>query len=235
MAQPNLFASESLDPEHMRRFLPPELAAALAGTSDSDETRDSKLLETFVHLAASRYTVTTYLPRLLVHQLLHQQLETPWLQWFDGSLLFADVSGSTALADRLSTLGREGTERVTDALNRLFDIMIEVVENYGGDLISFGGDALLVYFGDDRHPRTAARAALALQDALKEYTHIVPGVGSFPMHLHIGVDSGRIAFASTGLPHARHCCVVGTTVNGVAAAEGLAGPGEVVVVEILCL
>lgn len=220
-----LIAAES---ERLARYLTPDLLDALneAGTATA---QSSMLLEVFVHLAAARYTITTYLPRLLAHQLLDQRLTSPWLQWVDGSLLFADLSGSTALAERLSALGREGTEMVTDFLNEIFAIMIQVIQEHDGDLVSFGGDALLVFFGGPRHSHTAVRAALALQDALHGYVKSVPNIGSFPMHLHVGVESGRVAFVSAGSRDAAHYSVMGATVNGVAAAEGRAEPGEVVV------
>ena len=225
MAQPHdnrtgAASNPSLD-ERLHRYLPPELAG------DAAELQ-RRNVQVFVHLAAARYTIATYLPRLLTQHLLEDRLESPWLRWIDGSLLFADLSGSTALAERLGALGREGLELVTAFLNDIFEIMIQVVREYGGDLVSFGGDALLVFFGDDRHPRTAARAALALQDALHGYVREVPGIGAFPMHLHVGVESGRVAFVSVGATHARFYGVLGDTVQSVAAAESHAEPGEVV-------
>ncbi|HEU4325388.1 MAG TPA: adenylate/guanylate cyclase domain-containing protein [Roseiflexaceae bacterium] len=218
-------AAAPLD-ERLRRYLPVERVEDLA---IDGEVPSAHLLETFVHLAAARYTITTYLPRLLVAQLLHERQESPWLRWVDGSLLFADLSGSTALAERLSRIGREGTERVTEFLNDIFTTLIEIVQSFGGDLVAFGGDALLVLFTGRRHPRTAVRAAMALLDALRGYVRSVPGVGEFPMHLHIGVESGPVAFVSAGQAHALHFGVLGQTVNTVANAEGRAHAGEVVV------
>jgi class 3 adenylate cyclase/tetratricopeptide (TPR) repeat protein len=222
-------APASFFDERLRRYLPPDLADEVAVDFGDPDALPGRVIEAFVHLAAARYTIATYLPRLLVHQLLEDRLESPWLRWVEGSLLFADLSGSTALAERLAALGREGIELVTAFLNDIFETMIQVVRDYGGDLVAFGGDALLVYFGDERHTRTAARAALALQESLHGYVRSVPSVGEFPMHLHVGVESGRMAFVSAGSAHAQHYSVLGGTVNGVAAAEGHAGPGQVVV------
>lgn len=180
------------------------------------------------HLAAVRAAIATYLPRRIVRWALHQRHAPPWLEWVEGSLLFADLSGSTALAERLSVLGREGTELVTDFLNSIFAHMIDVVHAYNGDLISFGGDALLVLFDDADHFRTAAGAALGLQQALNGYVRSVAGVGDFPMHLHVGVESGQVALVSAGHADTWHYAALGAVVNGVARAEALAGPGEIV-------
>jgi class 3 adenylate cyclase/tetratricopeptide (TPR) repeat protein len=221
--------SLDLDVQRVSRYLPPDLAAELLRDLNDLRTRPKRLVEAFVHLASARSVIATYLPRLLSSQLLHERLESPWLRWVEGSLLFADLSGSTALAERLSRLGREGTEMVTAFLNQIFTTLIQVIQDYGGDLVSFGGDALLVFFGDDRHPRTAARAALALQDVMRDYVQEVPGVGSFPMHLHVGIESGRVAFVSAGGGDELHYSVLGATVNRVALAEGRALPNETVV------
>src|SRR5262245_34689740 len=217
-----------LDRRRLSRYLPPDQAEELIHDLGDPDAPPNRVIEAFVHLACARSAIGSYLPRMLIHQLLEDRLESPWLRWVEGSLLFADLSGSTALAERLGALGREGMELVTAFLNDIFETMIQIVRDYGGDLVSFGGDALLVFFGDERHPRTAIRAALALQDALHGYVRSVPGVGEFPMHMHVGVESGRVAFVSAGHPDMQHYSVLGGTVNGVAAAEGHAGPGEVV-------
>src|SRR5262245_32784452 len=127
----------------LRRYLTPDLADALAQDLGDPDAPPGRLVEAFVHLPCARTTIATYLPRLLCNQLLHERLESPWLRWVEGSLLFADLSGSTALAERLSAHGREGIELVTAFLNDIFEKMIRVVRDYGGDLVSFGGDAQL--------------------------------------------------------------------------------------------
>ncbi len=181
------------------------------------------------HLRAARGTIALYLPRQIVGAALDRRLTAPWLRWIDGSLLFADLSGSTALAERLGALGREGTEIVTAFLNSIFATMTAIVERRGGDLMAFGGDALLVLFSDDSHELTAATAAAELQLAMRGYVREVAGVGSFPMQLHIGLESGRVALAAAGARDALHYTVLGETVNRVALAESYAGPEETVV------
>ncbi|NJM07707.1 AAA family ATPase [Candidatus Gracilibacteria bacterium] len=146
-----------------------------------------------------------------------------------GTLLFADVSGSTALAERLSERGREGSEIVTATLNSYFGTMIQIVQAAGGDILTFGGDALLVLFSSDAHAQNAAHAALALLHELHDFERSVSGVGTFRLSMHIGVESGRIALVSAGPPDALRYGVMGATVNRVALAEGCGGRGELVV------
>jgi class 3 adenylate cyclase/tetratricopeptide (TPR) repeat protein len=212
--------------ERLRRYLPADLFDAI-GAQDAVGQR-GRAVEAFVHLRAARYAISTYLPRALLRAALDEQTAPPWLQQLEGALLFADLSGSTALAERLGILGREGTELVTDALNAIFATMAAVVERFGGDLVAFGGDALLVLFEGPNHTHVAAAAALALQEQMRGYVRSVPGMGSFPMKLHIGVESGPVGLLSAGGLDELHHTVLGETVNGVATAEDLAGPGEVV-------
>src|ERR1051325_4574154 len=120
-----------IDAQHVSRYLPPDLAADLLRDLSDPHTRPMRLVEAFVHLACARSVIATYLPRLLSSQLLQERLESPWLRWVEGSLLFADLSGSTALAERLSTLGREGTEMLTAFLNQIFTTLIQVIQDYG--------------------------------------------------------------------------------------------------------
>ncbi|MBO9391223.1 MAG: adenylate/guanylate cyclase domain-containing protein, partial [Roseiflexus sp.] len=209
--------------ERLARYLPVEMYDRLRHTAGRID-----LHSVFAHLAAVRATIATYLPRQIVHRAMDEHLSPPWLQWVEGSLLFADLSGSTALAERLGVLGREGTELVTDFLNSVFAHMIDVIHAHGGDLISFGGDALLVLFDDIDHPRTATCAALDLQRALHGFVCRVAGVGDFPVYLHVGVESGRVALVSAGQSDSWHYAALGAVVNGVARAEALAGPGEIV-------
>src|SRR5688500_12314761 len=93
-------APEALADPALLRFLSPHLAAELAENPLSQRAA----LEAFVHLASTRHTIGTYLPRHLIERelLRDAQAEGAWVEWMEGALLFADVSGSTALAERLT-------------------------------------------------------------------------------------------------------------------------------------
>lgn len=214
----------SLSQADLQRYLPAELAARLALPQPADADR----VAAFDHLVAAQQTIGTYLPQcIMAHQLAAQP--GPWLEWADGSLLFTDVSGSTALAERLTVLGREGIEIVTQTLNDFFATMIQVIQAAGGDLLTFGGDALLVLFTGPRHAHVATRAGLELLRQLAGFERTVPGLGTFPLTMHIGVESGRVALVSVGQPAELRYGAMGATVNRVACAEGYGGKGELVV------
>ncbi|MFN3373895.1 MAG: adenylyl cyclase, partial [Chloroflexus sp.] len=144
-----------IDRNRIARYLGATQAQALL----EGNMRPHDLYAACAHLANAQYALTTYLPRRLVAYRLATTDDQPWVEWVDGSLLFADVSGSTALAERLSSLGREGAEIVTDTLNTYFGALIRRIQQAGGDLITFGGDALLVLFTGPDHANTATVVA----------------------------------------------------------------------------
>ena len=94
----------------------------------------------------------------------------------DAALLFVDVSGYTALTERLSTLGRVGSETLTDIVNRCFERLIDDVIAGGGHVLRFGGDALFVAFTGPRRLERAADTALAMQHTIGDMPTIrAPG------------------------------------------------------------
>ena len=81
----------------------------------------------------------------------------------EGSLVSADISGFTALSERLAAFGREGAEELTKLLNQCFGGMIEIIDGFGGDVLKFGGDALLVLFQGPGHTARAAAACFHMR------------------------------------------------------------------------
>ena len=85
-----------------------------------------------------------------------------------GAVLFADVSGFTALTERLVTVHgpRRGVEELTSTLERVFTAVLEVLLGAGGEVVSFSGDAVTCFLdGDDG--TAAAACGLRMQDALR--------------------------------------------------------------------
>jgi adenylate cyclase len=80
------------------------------------------------------------------------------------SALFVDVIGSTTIAER------ESPELVVELLNRFFELVVSVVDEHGGMVNKFEGDAALCVFGapieDGRHAARALSTARELRRRL---------------------------------------------------------------------
>ncbi len=85
----------------------------------------------------------------------------------EGALLSADISGFTAMSERLMSEGKVGSERLTQLINDCFEAMIGVAYDYGGEILKFGGDALLVLFRGDEVELRGAAAGLEMHKAMK--------------------------------------------------------------------
>ncbi len=117
---------------------------------------ESRSAEYVVDLAA-------FVPRLALE--LSSEPGSTWVS-VDGSMLSADISGFTALSERLAGKGKAGAEEITELINTCFTALIDAAYSYGGEIIKFGGDAVLVLFRGDGHQMLCANAAQAMQIAL---------------------------------------------------------------------
>lgn len=119
------------------------------------------------------------------------------------ALLLADVTGFTALSERLSRIGREGAEEVTGIINSYFASLIKIVHNYGGDVVYFGGDAFSAGFEavkeepSPSHLR-ALQAACEMKELVKNFSEIKTSAGSFPISLHLALHFGPTKIFSAG-------------------------------------
>jgi class 3 adenylate cyclase/tetratricopeptide (TPR) repeat protein len=150
----------------------------------------------------------------------------------EGAVLFADVSGFTALSEKLfEKLGRTGAEVLTAVLNRYFERMITELESRGGDVQKFGGDALTVLFEGEpaEATRRAVAAARAMQKAMTSFREFETPAGLCSLAMKIGIDAGSCRLLLLGEPGTRLDYVLeGGPVDGCADAEHHAVAGEIV-------
>src|SRR5436853_7938079 len=66
--------------------------------------------------------LVSFVPRLTLDWL-RDQPDATWRE-VDGTLAFVDISGFTAMSERLSSLGRAGAEEVTEVMNATFAALL---------------------------------------------------------------------------------------------------------------
>ena len=129
-----------------------------------------------------------YLPRLV----LDWAERTPADLWreLDGSLVSVDLTGFTALAERLQAKGRAGAEELVLAISGVFEGLIGIANRRGGDILKFRGDALLILFSGDAHPERACRAASEMQWFIERTGKTMSSVGEVELRMSTGIYSG---------------------------------------------
>lgn len=156
----------------------------------------------------------------------------------DATVLSADISGFTRLAEQLAQQGaRQSSEALTEAINRCFAPMIEIVHRRGGDVLKFGGDALFVVFDGESlvldgesvldgetAPWRACAAAAEMQSVIST---VDVGVG-VPLSMTVGVSTGQIDLLLAGASR-RELVVYGPTVDTCLQLEDDAERGEVLI------
>ena len=151
---------------------------------------------------------------------LHQRIE--------GTLVFVDISGFTAMSERLAQKGRVGAEEVATALNTTFTALLTVATNLGGDLLKFGGDALLLLFRESGHQVRGARAAAEMQRTIRRVGVVETPSGKVSLRMSAGVHSGSHDLFMVGGSH-RELVVAGPGPSTTVTMEGNAGTNFVLV------
>jgi class 3 adenylate cyclase len=125
--------------------------------------------------------------------------------------LFVDIAGSTSL------VRRTGPEEMVGLLNRFFEVVVDAIEDEGGLVNKFEGDAALCVFGaptDHADPSGAAlRAARRICDAVEAAGEVDVGVG---------VACGRVWAGQVGAASRLEYTVIGDPVNEAARLTDLA-------------
>jgi class 3 adenylate cyclase/tetratricopeptide (TPR) repeat protein len=143
------------------------------------------------------------------------------------TILFADVTGSTALGEQLDP------ERLRSVLEAYFAALSAAVASWGGSVEKFIGDAVMAAFGvpavrEDDAER-ALRAALEMLERLITLNEVFRQRHGVTLQMRIGVNTGEV-IAPTG-SDAGQQLVAGDAVNVAARLEQAAEPGRILVGE----
>jgi len=139
------------------------------------------------------------------------------------SILFADVSGFTAMSERLDA------EDVRDTMNAVWETLDGVIISHGGKIDKHMGDGVMAIWGADEaredDPERAILAALAMQQELNSFRPTLQFVPTLKMR--IGLNTGPVLLGAIGTRG--EVTAMGDTVNLAARLEQACAPGGVLI------
>jgi class 3 adenylate cyclase/tetratricopeptide (TPR) repeat protein len=181
--------------------------------------------------------LASFLPDRLVRRLLEEP-EAAGQASADrlvGALLLADISGFTAITERLAAGGPGGAEELRGLLDGAFSPLLELIAETGGDVFKFAGDALLACWPvpagdhDGRGLAAATAAAAGCAEAMQAALGRFAAAERLPLALRIGIGAGEVVVLDVGGERERReLLVAGAAVPQTTGAAERAQPGQVV-------
>ncbi|PJI43197.1 adenylate/guanylate cyclase domain-containing protein [Ferrovibrio sp.] len=204
--------------------------AQAGGFTDDQLTRLRRLVP-LLALAVKAATLTqmsrdltaAYIGGDAAHRVLNGVIRRGQAERVEAVILYADLRGFTALADRLAI------EPLVETLNAYFDCLGPAIEVGGGQVLKFLGDGLLASFQLDgrRAGRDVGTAALkAARDALDAVAALNAeraAVGLPVLALDIALHEGLVMYGNVGTGARLDFTLIGPTVNEAARLENLCG------------
>ena len=142
------------------------------------------------------------------------------------TVLFADVVGSTAIAERI------GEEEMYGLIQGCIARMVDAVHHYEGYVAHFTGDGIMAIFGapiaHEASEHRALASALEMQRSLEDYA--VANVNQrrpVECHFRVGLNTGPVVVGKVNDDLQMDFTAIGDTVNLAARMEQLADPGSV--------
>ncbi len=194
--------------------------------SEVDDLPPSRILEineqarAFNTMLKGLRAFETYVPRRLVQGLIRK----------DGggdiasgerelTVLFTDIVGFTTMSERLPA------GEVAEFLNQHFALLGACVEEQGGTIDKFIGDALMAFWGapepQSNTAERACRAALAMIAAVEADNAERQIDGKPSIRIRVGIHTGPVVVGNIGAPGRINYTVVGDAVNVAQRVEGL--------------
>jgi class 3 adenylate cyclase len=168
----------------------------------------AKLAATFERLDQSHNVLKSYTPASVINMIQDgkRPLEEP-LRKTEKIVLFTDLVAFSTMSSHLSS------ERVISMLNRYAEIVIDCIEDQGGEVGKLIGDGVMAYFDGDQADQ-AIRAAVNILHALKSEREASDSAHYLrAMYGGVGLARGDVIQGNMGSSKRLDYTIIGDTVN----------------------
>lgn len=188
----------------------------IKAANDKLELRNRLLSETF--------------GRFLSDDIVRQLLDTPDGLALGGkkeylTVLMSDLRGFTALAEKMDP------HELLNMLNHYLGVMTEIIQKYGGTILEFIGDGIMVVFGAPAyfpdHAVKAVAASLEMQKAMEQVNQWNLKKGYPRLGMGIGINTGSIIIGNIGSEKRTKYGATGSSVNLAGRIESYTVGGQI--------
>ncbi len=135
------------------------------------------------------------------------------------SIFFSDLQGFTSISEGLSP------EELTALLNEYLSAMTDIIQEEGGTVDKFEGDAIIAFWNApldlDDHALRAVRSALRCQESLARMRPAFRERVGKDLYMRIGINTGPAVVGNMGSHSRFDYTVLGDAVNLAARLEGI--------------
>lgn len=164
-------------------------------------------------------TMARYMDPVIADQLLSSGEDVLGGKSVEATVLFSDIRGFTTLSERLGATG------TVSLLNDYFTLMVECIQNEGGMLDKFIGDAIMAAFGvHQRHDDDADRAlrsAIGMIETLQQWNIDRNAAPEDQLDMGVGLNTDAVVSGNIGSPARMDYTIIGDGVNLASRVEGL--------------
>jgi adenylate cyclase len=177
----------------------------------------SLLLEIHLNRRIAINVLDTYVGRQAGERILRGQITRGSGETVRAAIWFCDLRGFTELSERLDR------DRLLACLNQYFDRMAGPVEQHGGEILKFMGDAMLAIFpfAVEQACRRALQAALDARAAMAQLNRERAATGDEALGFGIALHAGDVMYGNIGAADRLDFTVIGPAVNLAARLERL--------------
>ena len=173
--------------------------------------------ETRIGRRITKTILETYVGKEAGLQILAGNIRRGVHEVIDAAVWIADLAHFSELADHAPR------EEVLQVLDTFFDAMGKPIQDHGGEILKFMGDAVMCVFRLDR-PDAAKRALAAAREAYQAMEAIGrerQAVGAPALGYGLGLHLGEVIFGNIGTQNRLDFTVIGPAVNEAARLERL--------------
>lgn len=162
---------------------------------------------------AEETLLDTYVGTVTARRVLEGKIRRGAVETLEAALLLCDLRGFTQLSNRLPS------ERVLQLLDTYFDCVVPAINEAGGEVIKFMGDAVLAFF--HREDASAAcgaglKGALTALESLRKLA-----IPDAELRAGVALHYGKASYGNIGYGHRLDFTLIGPDVNLVSRLQGI--------------